>query len=45
MKRNNPNVEMVVYSEEGHGWYLEKNRLDFWSRVEKFLEQNLKQAK
>lgn len=45
VKRNNSNVEMVVYSEEGHGWYLEKNRLDFWGRVEKFLEQNLKQAK
>jgi dipeptidyl aminopeptidase/acylaminoacyl peptidase len=37
----NPNVEMVVYDEEGHGWGLPKNRIDFWSRVEKFLEKNI----
>jgi dipeptidyl aminopeptidase/acylaminoacyl peptidase len=37
----NPNVEMVVYQEEGHGWALPKNRIDFWGRVEQFLDKNI----
>jgi dipeptidyl aminopeptidase/acylaminoacyl peptidase len=41
VKEGNPNVEMVVYEEEGHGWYLPKNRFDFWRRVENFLERNI----
>ncbi|MDL2358580.1 MAG: S9 family peptidase [Pseudomonadota bacterium] len=39
VRLTNPNVEMVVYEEEGHGWTLPKNRIDFWSRVEKFLDK------
>lgn len=39
--KSNKQVEWVVYSEEGHGWRLLKNRVDFWGRVEKFLDQNL----
>ena len=35
-------VEWVEYEEEGHGFLLEKNRVDFWSRVEKFLARHLK---
>jgi dipeptidyl aminopeptidase/acylaminoacyl peptidase len=41
VKAHNPDVEMVVYEEEGHGWYLPKNRIDFWRRVEKFLDKNI----
>ncbi|MDB5936664.1 MAG: dipeptidyl aminopeptidase [Massilia sp.] len=41
IKEHNPHVEMVVYEEEGHGWYLPKNRIDFWRRVEKFLDRNI----
>ena len=41
VKATNPNVEMVVYPEEGHGWALAKNRYDFYGRVEKFLEQHI----
>jgi dipeptidyl aminopeptidase/acylaminoacyl peptidase len=41
VKPTNPNVEWVVYGEEGHGWALLETRLDFWSRVEKFLERNI----
>jgi dipeptidyl aminopeptidase/acylaminoacyl peptidase len=41
VKATNPYVEMVVYDEEGHGWTLPKNRIDFWSRVEKFLDKNI----
>ncbi len=37
----NDKMEWVEYLEEGHGWYLVKNRLDFWTRVEKFLQTNI----
>ncbi|MBI3283568.1 MAG: S9 family peptidase [Burkholderiales bacterium] len=43
VKAGNPRVEWVEYPEEGHGFYLLKNKVDFWSRVETFLEQNIKQ--
>lgn len=39
--RTNKNVEWIEYPEEGHGWALEKNRIDFWSRVEKFLDKHI----
>lgn len=38
----NRNVEWVEYAGEGHGWNLEKNNYDFWSRVERFLARHLK---
>ena len=41
VKAHNPNVDMVVYDEEAHGWTLPKNQIDFWSRVEKFLAKNI----
>jgi dipeptidyl aminopeptidase/acylaminoacyl peptidase len=41
VKATNKDVEWVEYSEEGHGWVLAKNRIDFWSRVEKFLDRNI----
>jgi dipeptidyl aminopeptidase/acylaminoacyl peptidase len=41
VRRNNPAVEWIVYPEEGHGWALPKNRVDFWSRVEKFLDKQI----
>ena len=41
VKTSNPNVELVVYDEEGHGWALPKNRIDFWGRVEKFLDKHI----
>ena len=41
VKQTNPNVEYVQYDEEGHGWALPKNRIDFWGRVEKFLDKNI----
>ncbi|HEX7982681.1 MAG TPA: prolyl oligopeptidase family serine peptidase [Duganella sp.] len=44
VKQGNPNVEWVEYEEEGHGWALPKNRIDFWGRVEKFLDKNIGQA-
>ena len=41
VKAGNPDVEWVVYEEEGHGWALPKNRIDFWGRVENFLERQI----
>ena len=37
---SNPNLEWIVYPEEGHGWSRLKNNVDFWTRVEKFLARN-----
>jgi acetyl esterase/lipase len=37
----NANVEYVVYPEEGHGWRHEEDNIDFWKRVEAFLDKNL----
>ena len=44
LKPHNPNVEWISYPDEGHGWLLEANRIDFWSRVEGFLDRHLKNA-
>jgi dipeptidyl aminopeptidase/acylaminoacyl peptidase len=41
VRKTNSQVEWIEYSEEGHGWYLVKNRVDFWTRVEKFLERHI----
>jgi dipeptidyl aminopeptidase/acylaminoacyl peptidase len=41
LKAHNPQVEWVVYEKEGHGWSKVETRLDFWSRVERFLARNL----
>lgn len=38
---SNPKVEWVVYGDEGHGWTKLETRIDFWTRVEKFLSANL----
>ena len=41
VQKTNPNVEWVEYTDEGHGWHLVKNRVDFWTRVEKFLDKHV----
>lgn len=45
VKATNQQVEWIEYEEEGHGWALPKNRIDFWTRVEKFLDKNIGSAK
>jgi dipeptidyl aminopeptidase/acylaminoacyl peptidase len=40
----NKSFEYVTYPEEGHGFALEANKVDFWGRVEKFLDRHLKNA-
>jgi dipeptidyl aminopeptidase/acylaminoacyl peptidase len=44
MKKTNPNVEFVEYPLEGHGWTRDDSNADWWGRVEKFLDKNLKNA-
>ena len=43
IKKTNNQVEWIKYREEGHGWALVKNRLDFWNKVDAFLERNIGQ--
>jgi dipeptidyl aminopeptidase/acylaminoacyl peptidase len=43
VKQTNPDVEWVMYPDEGHGWTLPKTRIDFWTRVEKFLDKHIGQ--
>ena len=33
--------EWLLYPDEGHGWKLTKTQVDFWTRVERFLNQNI----
>lgn len=39
--QTNPRVEWVVYGDEGHGWVKRETRIDFWTRVEKFLAEHI----
>jgi len=41
VKPTNRQVEWVEYGEEGHGWRLPENRIDFWRRVERFLDKHI----
>ncbi|WP_342117956.1 S9 family peptidase [Pseudoduganella sp. OTU4001] len=41
VRSTNKDVEWVVYPDEGHGWHDPKNRIDFWTRVEKFLDKHI----
>lgn len=41
VKPHNPQLEWVVYPEEGHGWDKPETRIDFWGRVERFLGRHL----
>jgi len=38
---HNKSVERLLYRDEGHGWFLDKNEADFWSRVDAFLAKQL----
>ena len=33
--------EWVLYPDEGHGFIINEHRVDFWTRVDKFLAKNL----
>ncbi len=37
----NKNVEWIVYYDEGHGFYHDEHRIDYWKHVEAFLHRCL----
>ena len=41
MGASNDSVEWIEYPDEGHGWREPANRVDFWTRVEKFLNKHI----
>lgn len=41
IKEHNKQVEWIVYKDEAHGWRRLDNNVDFWTRVEKFLETHI----
>lgn len=41
LKAHNQHVEWVLYPNEAHGWSLPSTRIDFWTRVENFLQKNI----
>lgn len=44
LQQTNPNLSTAFYPEEGHGWFHDESRIDFWNKVDAFLDKNLKQA-
>lgn len=40
--KHNKDVEWVAYDREQHSWVLESTHLDWWARVENFLEKYMK---
>lgn len=41
LQQSNKSVEWIVYPNEGHGWRELETNADFWTRVEKFLDQHI----
>ncbi|MFN9210344.1 MAG: alpha/beta hydrolase family protein [Betaproteobacteria bacterium] len=41
LEKTNKDTEWIVYGDEGHGWSKPENIIDFWTRVEKFLDRNI----
>lgn len=44
VKSHNPDVEWIEYVDEGHGWRSVKTNVDFWGRVETFLNKHIGSA-
>jgi dipeptidyl aminopeptidase/acylaminoacyl peptidase len=41
LEANKADAEFIEYMGEGHGWTTAEHRIDFWSRVEKFLDKHI----
>ncbi|WP_342117959.1 alpha/beta hydrolase family protein [Pseudoduganella sp. OTU4001] len=41
LEANKADAEYIEYIGEGHGWSTTANRIDFWTRVEKFLGKHI----
>lgn len=39
--KTNKDVEWIAYPHEGHGWFELETNVDFWTRVEKFLDRHI----
>jgi dipeptidyl aminopeptidase/acylaminoacyl peptidase len=44
VRKGNKDVEWIEYADEAHGWWQLSVNVDFWTRVERFLDKNLKNA-
>lgn len=44
LPKENRDVEWVLYPDEGHGWFQLATHVDFWGRVEKFLDRHIGDA-
>jgi pimeloyl-ACP methyl ester carboxylesterase len=42
VRTTNKNVEWIEYPDEGHGFRLEKDAIDYWRHVEAFLDKYLR---
>jgi dipeptidyl aminopeptidase/acylaminoacyl peptidase len=42
LARYNDRVEWIEYPDEAHGWWFESTEIDFWSRVERFLQKSMR---
>lgn len=42
MRAAGQSPEWIVYDDEAHGWLKVDNRVDFWQRVERFLDKHLR---
>jgi len=41
LEANKADAEYIEYMGEGHGWTTAEHRIDFWTRVEKFLDKHI----
>jgi dipeptidyl aminopeptidase/acylaminoacyl peptidase len=42
LKRKGKQFVMMVKDDEGHGFHKEENRIEFYTKLEEFLKENLK---
>jgi dipeptidyl aminopeptidase/acylaminoacyl peptidase len=43
LKKNGITVQYMLKEDEGHGFYNEENRFDFYNAMVEFLDENLKE--
>lgn len=41
IQAKNSKTEWMVYRDEGHGWRVPANQIDFWNRTARFLDKHL----
>ena len=41
LAKHNKKVDMIVYNDEGHGWYYTANNVDWWNKVASFLNEHI----